>query len=84
VAPYIADAPVRALPLLGQDPNAHDWWNLLLMTQSLDAAGMLATLCFASGVGVLLLSNLWGGFLLYVEFQGRTDPAFLRDQRQAD
>jgi hypothetical protein len=84
VAPYIADAPVRALPLLGQDPNAHDWWNMLLMTQSLDAAGMLATLCFASGVGVLLLSNLWGGFLLYVEFQGRTDPAFLRDQGQVD
>jgi hypothetical protein len=83
VAPYIADAPVRVLPLLSHDVDSHDWWNLLRMTDSLESAGSLAALCFALGVGVLLLSNVWGGFLLYVEFRGRTDPEFLRSQKNS-
>lgn len=81
VAPYIADAPTRALPLIGGDAAAHDWWNLLVMTDALDAAGALATLCFALGCAVILLANAWGGFLLYVEFRGRTDPAFVAQTR---
>ena len=32
--------------------------------------------------GVLLLSNGWGGYLLYVEYCGRTDPAFLQSDDQ--
>lgn len=82
VAPYIADAPVRVLPLLAHDADAHDWWNLLRMTDALEAAPGLAALCFAAGVAVLLLSNVWGGFLLYVEVRGRTDPGFLQQQGQ--
>jgi hypothetical protein len=75
VAPYIADAPVRVLPLLAHDDDAHDWWNLLVMSDALDAAPVLAWLCFALGAAVILLANVWGGFLLYVEFRGRTEPA---------
>lgn len=72
VAPYIADAPTRYLPLISGNENSHDWWNLLLMSNALDSAGTLATLCFLLGAAVIVLSNMWGGFLLYIEFRGRT------------
>jgi hypothetical protein len=72
VSPYIADAPTRYLPLINGDESSHDWWNLLLMTNSMGAADALAMLCFAMGTAVIILSNVWGGFLLYVEFKGRT------------
>jgi hypothetical protein len=81
VAPYIADAPQRLLPLLTHDVDAHDWWNLLRMLDAVDAAPLLALLCFGFGAGVILLSNFWGGFLLYVEWTGRTDPAFVTPTR---
>lgn len=72
VAPYIADAPTRAIPLTTGNDNSHDWWNLLMLSDALDSAASLATLCFLLGVAVLVLSNVWGGFLLYTEFKGRT------------
>lgn len=28
VSPYIADAPLRAIPLLGGNDDSHDWWNI--------------------------------------------------------
>jgi len=75
VAPYIADAPIRALPLIGGNDQNHDWWNLLTMTGSLDMAGFYANLCFTLGAAVIIFSNLWGAHLLWIELQGRTQPA---------
>ena len=72
VSPYIADAPTRYLPLVSGNENSHDWWNLLRMSDSLDLASPLSVLCFALGVLVIVTSNVWGGFLLYVEWNGRT------------
>lgn len=72
VAPYIADAPTRLLPLTTSNDDSHDWWNLLVMHDALGAADTLALACFLTGAAVLVLSNVWGGFLLYVEFAGRT------------
>ena len=80
VSVYIADAPTRAMPLIsGTDAN-HDWWNLLSMTNSLDLADALGIACFVTGTGIILLSNAWGGHLLWIEFKGRTDPGFTNAQ----
>lgn len=72
VAPYIADAPTRYLPLTTGNEDSHDWWNLLRISDALDWAGPLSVICFALGVAVMLLAMLWGGFLLRVEWIGRT------------
>ncbi|MES2626862.1 MAG: TFIIB-type zinc ribbon-containing protein [Pseudomonadota bacterium] len=82
VSVYIADAPLRALPLINGngDGENHDWWNLLNMTNSLDSAGTYANLCFLIGVFIILLSNVWGGHLLWIEFKGRTEPGFTNAQ----
>lgn len=72
VSPYIADAPIRAIPLTTGNDDSHDWWNLLLMTDSLQLAGFYANLCFALGAAVIIFSNIWGAHLLWIEFHGRT------------
>ncbi|MGV3590832.1 MAG: DNA-binding protein [Gammaproteobacteria bacterium] len=74
VAPYIADAQLRALPLIGGEENNHDWWNLLTLSGSLEYADFYANLCFTIGAGVMLLSNAWAAYLLSIEFRGRTLP----------
>ena len=74
VAPYIADAQLRALPLIGGGEDDHDWWNLLVMAGKLDHADRYASLCFFIGACVLLGSNAWGAYLLSIEFRGRTRP----------
>jgi hypothetical protein len=72
VSPYIADAPLRALPLIGGgDAAGHDWWNVLSQINALDHAAFYASLCFTLGAALMLLSNVWGGYLLWIEFQGR-------------
>jgi hypothetical protein len=84
VAPYIADAPLRAIPLINGNDDSHDWWNLLGNAGALDAAGFHAGLCFFLGAAVILLSNLWGGYLLWIEFHGRTQPQASVDDSLAD
>ncbi len=72
VSPYIADAPLRAIPLINGQDDSHDWWNLLSMSGTLDAAAAYAQTCFTLGALVLVLSNVWSGYLLWIEFYGRT------------
>ncbi len=74
VAPYIADAPIRAIPLTTGNDDSHDWWNLFTMYGSLESAAAYANFCFTIGVGVMLLSYAWGGYLLSIEFRGRSQP----------
>jgi hypothetical protein len=80
VSVYIADAPTRLIPLTTHDIDSHDWWNLLTMTGTLEWAGAYANICFLLGVLLILLSNVWGGHLLWIEFKGRTDPDFTNAQ----
>ncbi|MBT8213095.1 MAG: hypothetical protein KJN71_08100 [Acidimicrobiia bacterium] len=54
VAVYVADAPVRALPLLGGDNVTHDWWFILGRFDALDQAGALANLITVLGFITLL------------------------------
>ena len=83
VAPYIADAQLRALPLTTGNDDSHDWWNLLTMTGKLDFADYYANLCFTLGVCVMLLSNLWGAYLLSIEFRGRARPQMAAGEAQS-
>ena len=52
---YIADAPLRLLPLLGPE-TSHDWWQLLGRHGWLGAADELATLVWLAGLVVWLLA----------------------------
>lgn len=65
LAPYIQDAPYRALPLVaGMGEEAHDWGNLLTMTNSLHWAKPLANISFFVGLVLMGLALYWGYQLL--------------------
>jgi hypothetical protein len=61
VSVYVADARARALPLLGDDPDSHDWWQLLIMLNRLDQDTTLARIVLAAGFGVFALA-IWAGY----------------------
>ncbi|MAY03024.1 MAG: hypothetical protein CMQ38_08630 [Gammaproteobacteria bacterium] len=71
VAPYVADAPTRYLPLISGIDESHDWWNVLNMTGTMEHAQTFASIFFFSGVLVMILSQCWGALLLYIEAKGR-------------
>lgn len=71
VAPYVADAPTRNIPLIQGIDEAHDWWNVLNMTDSMSLAGFYAELFFILGTLLIILSQFWGAYLLWVEVKGR-------------
>lgn len=65
LAPYIADAPIRALPLVGGAGEAsHDWGNLLTMLGWLHGAQSLARGSFVLGCGLMAAALWWGIALL--------------------
>lgn len=65
LSPYILDAPCRCLPLVGgMGEEAHDWGNLLTLTDSLQHAGLFASLAFGTGLLVMLAALAWGLWLL--------------------
>ena len=70
IAPYIYDAWDKKLPLLGggtgQDhPETHDWYYLLRVTNSLENYAEVASFVVNLGKFMILLSFVWGGFILY-------------------
>lgn len=73
VAPYVADAPTRILPLITGSDEAHDWGNLLTLTDKMEYAGLFARLFFGLGTILIILSQIWGAKLLLIELRGRLD-----------
>lgn len=70
VSPYIADARSRALPLIrGASEAYHDWGNLLSMTGTLEQTELYARCSFNVGVVLILLSLMWGGWLVMRQYQ---------------
>ena len=70
VSPYIADAPYRGIPLIGGlGEEAHDWGNLLTMTDTLEQAGSFANVSFVIGCVLIFTSYVWAGWLLWLEKQ---------------
>jgi hypothetical protein len=58
--PYIYDAPYRSLPLLGGRKEGHDWYNLLVHWQALDASEDLAMLAYVGGILVGVVGIVGG------------------------
>ncbi len=72
LSPYVADAVERNLPLVGgASEEAHDWGNLLTMTQMLDHTQAVARLCFGTGVLLMLMALAWGAYLLKLQYHRR-------------
>ena len=71
IAPYISDARAGQLPLLGGNfgysapYGFHDWQYLLTESGLLHYDHILAKATFLMGALIMLLSLLWGGFLLF-------------------
>jgi hypothetical protein len=85
VAPYIYDAKLMAMPLVGEwnDEVAelhvlrHDWHNILLPFHAVDSAAALGTLAHTLGASLMALSWLWAGLWLWKAWQhSRTESAF--------
>ncbi len=65
VSPYIADAQLRALPLiLNKGDESHDWGNLLTMTGNLQHTQTIANASFSIGCIIIFVSYIWGAYLL--------------------
>ncbi len=60
--PYIYDAPYRTLKLLGGRKEGHDWHNLLIHWQALDAAEDLAMLAYVGGI-IIGVVGIVGGVI---------------------
>jgi hypothetical protein len=75
-APYINDARVRELMLIGgvtgqEVPESHDWYVLLGKLGLLNQDRGIARLTHLAGSLVILLSLLWGAYLLRLQFRKR-------------
>ena len=73
-APYIDDALPQQLVLLGghtgQDaPGNHDWNNILGDLNMLEKHREFATLADTTGRALMVLALIWGGYILYRQFQ---------------
>jgi hypothetical protein len=80
LAPYIDDALDQKLVLLGgrtgaDAPGNHDWNNILGEFNVLEKCRTYATLADTAGTVLMILAFLWGGFILYRQYQlrGRSD-----------
>jgi hypothetical protein len=74
VAPYIADARALQLQLLGvgqsvDAPGMHDWANFLRPRGWLNYDTTIAYWVDLIGASVVLLALVWGGLMLYLDYQ---------------
>lgn len=81
LAPYINDARLQVLPLLGgvtgrDVPGYHDWNNLLGRTGMLEWDTTIARGVDVAGTILLIAAVTWGGFILWQEYR-RHDPDIL-------
>ena len=81
VAPYIYDAKLMAMPLVGEwnDDVAemhvlrHDWHNILLPFHAVDSAWALGNAAHLMGAALMILSWLWAGTWLWKAWRQRGD-----------
>ncbi len=69
VAPYIADARTRYLPLISGNEANHDWYNILSRLDMLTWDQTLARLLQGCGWLLMLTAMLWGGWLLWRQWR---------------
>ena len=73
-APYINDARAGRMILLGgvtgsDQPGYHDWENILGNLGWLKYDHTIAGIVNTMGVGLMLLSFIWGAYVLYLQYQ---------------
>ena len=70
ISPYIADASFRTIPLIGGlGKEAHDWGNILTELGWLRYDYTLGRASFILGSVLIILANIWGGYLLLQQKQ---------------
>ena len=74
LAPYINDAHAGQLILLkgvtGHDrPGCHDWESILSQLGWMQYDHPLAGIANGTGVGIILVSFLWGAYMLYLQYK---------------
>jgi hypothetical protein len=79
--PYAADAKSQTMMLLGgvtgQDvPGYHDWNSMLRPLDLLDQAEAIGAALHVAGAATIVLSLLWGGYLVFVQFRHAKDRPF--------
>lgn len=79
LAPYIDDAPYRALPLTTGNESGHDWGNLLTQWNALEQAHNYAVLSRRIGIVIMLLALAWGLWIVWQQYQNRTSE-FVPDE----
>ena len=73
LSPYIADAYARGLPLVGDaSEEAHDWGNLLTMTDMMNSHMAIARTSFLVGSVIMLLALVWMGRVLWRQHEVMT------------
>ena len=75
-APYIDDALVQKMVLLGGHtgadmPGNHDWNNILGDLNRLEKCRDYATIADVTGTVLMIIAFLWGGYILYRQYQMR-------------
>jgi hypothetical protein len=81
VAPYIYDARMMAMPLVGEwnDEVAqmhalrHDWHNILLRFDAVDSGWALGNAAHVVGAALMILSWVWAGTWLWQAWQASRD-----------
>jgi hypothetical protein len=81
VSVYIADASARSLPLLTDDPDTHDWWQLLGRWDLLEADSTIAGIVHGSAWVVYLAGGL---LIAHTLWPGATERATGAPKRRSD
>ena len=73
LAPYINDALVQQLVLLGgrtgaDAPGNHDWNNILAELNRLENSHEYATIAQTAGIIIMIVAIIWGGYVLYQQY----------------
>ncbi|MDH4184098.1 MAG: zinc ribbon domain-containing protein [Nitrospinota bacterium] len=78
LAPYIDDARAGEMMLIGgitgrENPDFHDWKNLLMWTGTLKHDHTLAKLAIFSGTMMMISALCWGGYLIWRGLRARQE-----------
>ncbi len=79
IAPYVNDARSLSLPLVGgnfgySSPYGfHDWEFILTETGLLQYDHFIAKLCVTTGMAIFLISYVWGGILLFKQYNSHNE-----------
>ena len=87
LAPYIGDARIMDLPLLGDMDESdvdtrgerHDWHNILGQLDLLKHDTQFASLTHHLGSACVVVAGVWGALVLWRQYQRRSELAFEED-----